>query len=273
MKKEQKIIYQSSLPQSGSELLQVIMHQNPDIYGSATSPLLEYWYGARSNFALPEVKSQPPMLMHAAFMEFCVGGAAGYYRAITERPVILDKSRGWIQYYRWLEQAYIQKPKMICMIRDPRSILSHMEKVFRLNQHNPTCGNNPAEMTNLTTAQRVSTWLSGQPVGLAFERLHGALTEGYADDIHFVRYEDLTEAPATVLEGIYNYLEMEPFDHDFDNVVKEVEEDDSHYGPFGSHTIHSKVEPHAPDYYNVLGRDICDQVQQSFAWFYSNFYR
>jgi hypothetical protein len=54
----QKMFFNSSMPRSGSELLQVILHQNPLIYASSTSPLLEYQFGARVNYNLPEVTSQ-----------------------------------------------------------------------------------------------------------------------------------------------------------------------------------------------------------------------
>lgn len=56
----QRLFFNSSMPRSGSELLQVILHQNPLIYASSTSPLLEYQFGARNNYNLPEVMSQEP---------------------------------------------------------------------------------------------------------------------------------------------------------------------------------------------------------------------
>jgi sulfotransferase len=276
MKKQGKnttIIYNSSLPQSGSELLQVLMHQNPAIYGSATSPLLEYWYGARGNTLLPEVKAQPAKLMEAAFMGFCVGGAQGYYGQVTDRPVVLDKSRGWLQYFNWIEAAYGEKPKMICMVRDLRSIISHMEKVFRRNQHRPDSEANPAELANMTVDERCTHWMGSAPVGLALKRLYGAMTEGYGEHIHFVRYEDLTENPQETVQEIYEYLGMDPFIHNFQKVQKKVKEDDTHFGPYGSHKVQPKVTPHKPDYQAVLGRQLCDRIQQNHAWFYEAFYK
>jgi membrane-associated HD superfamily phosphohydrolase len=59
------------MPRSGSELLQCILHQNPRIYASTTSPVLEYIFAIRQNFDLPEVKSQDPALMKEAFLEVC----------------------------------------------------------------------------------------------------------------------------------------------------------------------------------------------------------
>ena len=69
----------SSLPRSGSELLQCLLMQNPEIYASVTSPLLEYWYGAYGNYDIAEVKSQPKELMKNAFTNFCRSGTFGYY--------------------------------------------------------------------------------------------------------------------------------------------------------------------------------------------------
>ena len=60
---EKQFIFNSSMPRSGSELLQCILHQNDNIYASSTSPVLEYWFGARGNQNLPEVRSQPQELM------------------------------------------------------------------------------------------------------------------------------------------------------------------------------------------------------------------
>ena len=68
---KKKFIFNASIPRSGSELIQVLLSQNPKIYGSATSPLLEYQFGARQNYDLPEVKSQDPQLMFDAFINMC----------------------------------------------------------------------------------------------------------------------------------------------------------------------------------------------------------
>ena len=67
----EQLIHNTSMPRSGSELMQVLLHQNPDIYGSPTSPLLEYQYGMRANIGLTEVLSQPKELMSDAFLNSC----------------------------------------------------------------------------------------------------------------------------------------------------------------------------------------------------------
>ena len=91
-----QFIFNSSMPRSGSELMQVVLDQNPDIYGSATSPVLGFCEGARNHMTTPEVQSQPEGLMRSAMLIYCKHGMSGFYEAITEKPIICDKSRGWM---------------------------------------------------------------------------------------------------------------------------------------------------------------------------------
>ena len=131
----QKIFFQSSLPRSGSTLLQNLIGQNPEFYVTPTSGVLELVYSARGQFTdSPEFSAQDPMEMKKAFSAFCRGGVESYFAAITNKPYILDKSRGWGAHYEFLNSFY-PNPKIICMIRDLRAIFSSMEKAFRKNQH------------------------------------------------------------------------------------------------------------------------------------------
>ena len=265
----EKLIFNSSMPRAGSELLQVILHQNPRIYASSTSPLLEYQFAARGNYQLPEVKSQDPALMQQAFIGMCRGMAESYYGAITDRPIICDKNRGWSHYYEWVEQ-WNAEPKMICMVRDLRSILGSMERVYRKTRHMPVGPDNPAELAGMTVGQRVNHWLSIQPIGLALQRTADAINRKLP--ILYVRYEDLTTDPKNTMEGIYKFLGEKSFEHDFDNLTKEVIEDCSHFGPYGDHNVKSKITPFKPsDWEDVIPKDIAAAVRQNNAWYFDTF--
>src|SRR4029434_9657754 len=76
---EQRIIFNSSMPRSGSTLLQNILAQNPRFYCSPTSPLLELLVNARSHLTtLAEFMAQDQRLMRDAFLGFCHGALRGY---------------------------------------------------------------------------------------------------------------------------------------------------------------------------------------------------
>lgn len=267
----EKIFFQSSLPRSGSTLLQNIMGQNPDFYVTPTSGLLELVYAARSNFSnSPEFKAQDSELMKKGFLSFCKGGMESYFNSITDKKYVLDKSRGWGVHYNFLNSFY-PEPKIICMVRDLRSIYSSMEKNFRKNQHLDSGLVDHAQMRGTTTEKRIDLWTQGQPVGLAIERLYQIINEGIHKKMLFIRFEDLCKSPETEMKKIYNYLEIPYYSHDFNNIQQITQEDDSVYGIYGDHTIKTKLDVVRHDYREVLGVNASNWIRQNFAWFYDEF--
>lgn len=265
------MFFNTSMPRSGSELLQVILHQNPEIYASPTSPLLEYQFGARLNYELPEVQSQPNELMQSAFNSMCRGMAESYYGAITDRPHICDKNRGWLHYFEWVQQ-WNREPKMICMVRDLRSVFASFERIFRDNRFRPVGPDNPQEMHGMTLLDRVNHWSASQPVGLALLRIADAFQRGVADRILFVRYEDLCNSPQAAMDRIYDYLGLNQFSHNFQNVEKTVHENDSLFGPYGKHSVRKSIERIKPkSWLSVINDDIANHIMTQHAWFQNSF--
>lgn len=266
-----KFIYNSSLPRSGSELLQVILHQNPRIYGSSTSPLLEFQFGARVNLELPEVKSQDSSRMQAAFIGMCSGMANSYYDVLTDRPVVCDKNRGWTHYYEWVAQ-WDSDPKMIVVVRDLRSILASFERIYRKNRYLPIGPDNPTQLQNMTVAQRMEYWLTTQPVGLALSRLLDLFQRNLQCKVLFIRYEDLTIFPDEEMKKLYDFIQEPYFAHDFSNLIKEVQEDCAHFGPYGNHTVQKVLKPFKHrDWSDVLNTPIAETIVQNNKWFFETF--
>jgi sulfotransferase len=267
----EKIFYQSSLPRAGSTMLQNIMAQNPEIYATPTSGVLELVFAARSNYTnSPEFKAQDGEVMKTGFLNFCREGMFGFYNVITDKPYVVDKSRGWGIHYGFLETFY-PEPKVVCMIRDPRSIYASMEKNFRKNQHLDSGIVDHAQMQGTTTEKRIDIWTQGQPVGLAMERLYQVIKEGINKKMLFVKFEDLCRYPEQEMKKIYTYLDVPYYQHDFDNIEQITQEDDSVYGIYGDHVIKSKLTPVKNDYKEVLGVNASNWIRQNFSWFYDEF--
>jgi len=261
------------MPRSMSTLLQCILNQNPEIAATPTDPVLEYLYGARMNYTnTPEVKAIDSELALNTWRGFCWGGLEGYAKSYSDKPNICIKTRGGTIHYRWFENFMPYKPKMICMVRNLKSVFSSMEKLYRINQDEHQSIQNHAEMIGTSTAKRIDSWVAGPPVGLALERLQQTLLEGINKEVLYIRAEDLTGYPQREMDKIYQYLGLESFKHDFDNVEQTVKEDDSVYGLTKDlHTIKSKVQPLTPDYDKVLGKQICDWIDSQFAWYQQGF--
>ena len=267
-----KYIFNSSMPRSGSELLQVILHQNPTIYGSVTSPLCEYITSIKECQINAEVKSQSADLMKKAQLNASKQMMYGYYEAITDRSVIVDKSRQWMWNYDLLEQILGTKPKMICMIRDLRDVFTSMEKLWRKNRHLPQGPDNLATLKNMTVEERIATWSHDNPVGFSTQRLKSAGELNQLQDVFILRYEDLTLHPDECMKKLYQYLELPYYQHDFNNIVKEVEEDDKWHGIYGNHEVAKELKPYKSDYKKILGTDIGLKIIEGHEWFFKGFY-
>lgn len=269
-----KIIYNSSMPRSGSELLQVLLSQNPDIYASPTSPLLEYQYGMRGNSGLTEVVAQPQQLMNEALLSACEGLAQGYYKPITDKPIVCDKNRGWAANYRWVN-SWNPDAKMIVMVRDLRGIVASMERVYRKNTQTQECANLPLQMD-----RRIGNWLDTEqvssagnpnigspPIGLALNRVRGLFQEGLNEKVLFVKYEDLCSSPSETMNRVYSYLQLDNYNHDFNNIKKAVDENASLFGAFGNHDVKPRLsQPSKWD--DVLPDNISDLIKQNNSWYF-----
>ena len=266
-----KIYYNSSMPRAGSTLLQNILGQNPDFYVTPTSGLLELIFAARGNYTnSPEFKAQDSEEMKKAFMGFCKGGMEGYFKAITKKPVIVDKSRGWGIHYPLLAEIF-PKPKVICIVRDLRDVIASMEKNFRKNQHMTDSIVNHAEMRGTSVGKRTDIWLNTQPIGLALERIAEIINQGYADKILFIKYENLLNHPQDVMKRVYAYMGLPYYEHDFENIPQITKEDDSVYGIYGDHTIQTKLAKHKHNYNEVLGEQISNFIKERYKWYFDFF--
>jgi len=263
----EKIFFQSSLPRSGSTVFQNLMNQDPRFHASATSGLLELIYASRHAYTeTVEFKAQDPEEMKKAFFGFCKGGMQGFYSAITDKQYVLDKSRGHMAYYQLLDNFY-PNPKIICLVRYLPDIIASMEKLFRNNQHKANPMVNHMNMQGTTTPKRVDIWFNSAPVGIAVERLNEAIRQGIDKKMLFIKYEELCLYPEQQMQRVYEYLEIEPFNHNFGHIEQTTHEDDEVHGYTGLHTIRPKLEMLQSEAVQVLGKDVHDWIMNTYRWY------
>ena len=268
---DMQIFFQSSMPRSGSTVLQNILAQNPLFYCTPTSGVLELIYSSRLSFSQSlEFKAQDAELMSKGFINFCRQGLYGFYRAITNKPYVVDKSRGWGIHYDLLSLIE-PNPKIICMVRDLGCILTSMENNFRKNPVKHNLPINHQDLTNTTTAKRVNYWLNQAPTGTALERLSQIILQQIDKKICFVRYEDLCANPQAQLRRIYEYLGVGEFAHDFNNICQVTKEDDTVYGVFGNHTVQPRLQLVPDRQVEVLGQKLVDELRVACKGYYDYF--
>lgn len=266
------IYYNSSLPRAGSTLFQNIIGQNPEFYVTPTSGLNDLISTSRDTFSSsPSFNAQDPKLMSEAYINFCRDGMQGFFKSITEKPFILDKSRGWGIEYNLLE-IFFHKPKVVCMVRDIRSIFSSMEKNFRKNPHKNSGIQNTSELIGTTLDKRVDNWGKTQPIGVSLDRLKDMIQQGISDKVLFIRYEDLMLNPTEEIMRFYDYIGLDFYKkHDFVNITQLTQENDVIHGIFGDHKLREEFKRLPDDYNEILGVDISEKIKNHYQWFYEYF--
>ena len=262
------------MPRSCSTLLQNILNQHPDFYATPTDGCLDLLQAARDRFTnAPEFRAaidQDHMLK--VWRSFCKGGMEAYARALSDKPNIVLKSRGYINNVQWLTNFLGERPKIICMVRNLKGILASMEKLHRNNPDKTSQWFIGGELRGTTVEKRVDMYVQNIPVGATLDMLRDTITQNQHEHILFVRAEDLTTKPQVIMAELYQQLGVEYYEHDFDNVAQTTHENDVIHGLDNNlHTIKNKVEPLKEDYENVFTPAINNWIDQSYEWYQSFF--
>ena len=268
----ERLLFQSSLPRSGSTLLQNIFAQNPDIYATPTSGVLELLYGARANYTnSPEFKAQDSEIMRKAYLAFCKKGMVGYYESITDQKYVIDKSRGWFAHFDYLKNILNEDPKIICIVRDLRDVFCSMEKNFRKTPEKSNSILDWSKMSGTSVPKRVDIWSQNPPIGIAIERLSELIRTGLDSKVHFIKYEDLCLRPEMEMQRAYHYLGIPDYSHDFNHIEQVTKEDDEVYGAFGDHKIRRELTLTPSTANKILGKDVTEWIYNNYRWFFDYF--
>ena len=258
---ERNYVFVAGLPRSGSTLLMNILGQNPEFHVTPTSGILDILVGIRNqwnhNILFKTIPWDESERMLCNVLRHTMKG----YFAHVDKRVCFDKSRGWLEF---LELASVltggrEKVRAIVTVRDLRDVCASFEKLYRTTA---ATGQIPQEQADHTLKMktalgRLEVFIdNAQPVGRAFNAIRDAVTRGWRRNILFVEYEALTRDPASVMQGVYLFLNEKPFKHDFENVAQLTYEDDALHGFKDLHRIRRQVRPQPPQWPEVYDKTV-----------------
>lgn len=253
MKKEHHFI--TGLPRSGSTLLSSILLQNPDFHASISDCLFNCSNEIIKNASAPEFKK---MISVNRKKNMIKGLFDGFYKDVN-KTTIFNTSRLWTYLTPLISDLYPNSKFIVC-VRDINWILDSFEVAQRKNPYNTTSfGGNISD----SIYNRVSMLMD--PNGIISHPYHGikqAMSSNEKHKLFFIEYNDLCMTPKQTMKNLYEFIEKDYFEHDFNNVERSWDEYDLELGA-DLHKVRKKVEYMDRD--TILPPDVlCQYVNMEF---------
>jgi sulfotransferase len=269
-----KIHFCTGLPRAGSTVLMNILQQNPELYTTATDPLpfiLHKKILVRSRYN-EQTQAMDQYQANAAYRGLIRGAAEGWYQGLTDKPNVISKCRGWANLHHLFPES-----KALVLVRDLRDVAESFDKVNRKLDTLCSLSESDVPYNSMPTEQKFSFYFHEQ--SSVKEAMIGEvkkfmlLFQDNRSKIKFIRYEDLLKDPIQMLHNIYDFLGMEYYKHDLNNIQQSemIEHDNAYFAEKTDHKTHPKMLPWNEPI-RTLGDEFHDNVIKEHLWFYKSFY-
>jgi sulfotransferase len=238
--------FMAGLPRSGSTVLSALLNQNPEIYSSPQTDLLSMLYEVESK--IPTYESYQAKLMHPNFSSVLYGITDNFYAPI-DKPVVIDKNRGWGTPYNWDNLSLYVNPegKVILTMRPILQVLASFvrvaQKTNKATASMPYLNDNlwVSHYRDLTDAQVDNIMAPNGEMDRAIFSIANLLNN-HKERVRVVWFDDLLDSPQETMNAIYDFLGLDPFDHNFNNIKAIDNHDDlAGYGMLGLHDVGKKL--------------------------------
>ena len=259
--------FDSGLPRSGTTLLTSILNQNPEIHAGALSPAFELMYHIEGYF---EVSEQSKAYPKPECNSKIISSVLENYYSDIEKPYVIDKSRAWVGQIDFIRKYITPNPKIICTVRNPLDILASFIDLIHKSKGEISFLDKALmnERIPINDDNRCDFLMS--PSGVVFNSMNGigkAFHEGDRKCLHLIDYEDLISKPEEVMKGVYEFLELDPYEHTFDRIENQHRERDKEvYGLSTMHELKPKLEKTNRSYENVLSEKVINKYKNLDFW-------
>jgi len=239
--------FMAGLPRSGSTVLAALLNQHPEVYSSPQTDLIGMLYEV--NEKIPTYESFRAGLLHKGYENVLTSMADNFYAHI-DKPVIIDKNRGWGTPYNWDNlSGYLNKDgKVILTLRPILEVLASFVKVSQATEKitgtAPYLNNDlwVSSYRDKVDAQVDNMMMLNGEIDRAIFSIANLL-KNHGDKVYVVWFDDLLESPQNTMNGISDFLGISRANYNF-NSIKEIDKHDdlSGYGMAGLHDVSKKLK-------------------------------
>jgi hypothetical protein len=268
--------YAIGLPRAGSTLLMNILQQNPDIFTTASCPTPYFVNGCNETAtSVIEFIAMEQHVLNECLTEFIRGGMEGWFSKLTNKPVVISKSRAWDNYLNFLFHAY-ETPKFIVHIRDLRDIICSFEKLsYKYPIWNIGSKNDPVHMKSFEKRIELYCTDIGGNLGRPLMHLPHVYEWMLKKPNNFFLYksEDFNNNPVQTLKQLYQWIDLPYYEHNLSNIEQsEQYEHDTSYRALVSHRTEKQWRKMEPLHKTMMTKEQSDLVIRHNEWFYKTFY-
>jgi len=226
-----QFFFLAGMQRSGATVLSAILNQNPDVWVSPASPLFRMMVTqAQSHNELENIDYN-----RSAAIDDVIATIPHAFYQDKSAKYIIDKNLNWPspQGVEVIAKYITKNVKIICPVRNVLDVLVSFDTI--INAHPDSKYNQMDEQVLNETfpdkplADRRADFLMrhDKDVSLSLKFMKHALIPEYRHLFHFVDYDDLITNPEKEINKIYEYLEIEKYNHEYQNIedVSGISED------------------------------------------------
>lgn len=246
------LYFLGGLPRSGNTLLSSILNQNPNIFVSPSSPILNTLFTIDN---LLKTSEETQVVDFEKNMQMGLKNFVNGFYSEIKKPIVIDRCKIWgnkesiYMLYKYIDN----NPKIIFTVRDISDIIASFLNLIKDDDNNFIDNIlfqiNSRSYGNQTQDELRADWLMTNQIQNTMIALTDLIQLGIP--VCIIEYKNLIESPQKELDKIYRFLEIDRYQHDFDNIVKIEEEDLGKIGlPEDLHSVNKNINknPKSQDY-------------------------
>lgn len=255
---QKKYFFMVGLPRSGSTVLQAILNQNPEIYCTPTSPLLdqivfnyETWNSlqtVKANKIQEQLDNITRGIIHAM-----------WYHQPEE--IIIDKNRGWGKNISAADYLFKEKIKSIVVLRDLPSVMASWLTLMKKNPGNSIDIQLQSKRINIndeTRTMEMWNYMVKDCVECVVQ-----IQKDAPGRLHFVSYDELITHPRQTMQRIDEFLNIPSYSYQFNKIESNTTDDDAiAWGMDGMHTVRPSLSKTSKNPKDILGEKLFNYFTQ-----------
>ena len=241
----------ASMPRSGSTLLTSLLNQRLDTYASNTSNLCDmictFDQLFKTNLASPKV-TQTDGLSN----KDCIEVLKHKRYANIDSPIIFDKGRGWANFEIIEIMSKLQDDiKIVATVRPMNECLASLVKIVKPDN---TVKFSTELINNVATLQLFDSY---NDLKYSYEK--------YPDKFLLIEYSDLVSKTQEQMDRISDFIGVEKFTHDLNNIPRSTEID-TIWGIEDLHKVRSQISKQEYSPKELLGEDLWEKYSGGEFW-------